>query len=280
MTPIDLSVTDMTLAALSLVIGSGLSMLFSLNFHRTLAIAALRMIAQLVLVGLMLRYVFALSSPMVTLCFSAAMILAAIWEVSARQRLRFRGWRRFGLGGFPVTFATVFVTGLALSTALREAEWLDAQHTIPLVGIILGTVMNSTSLALNAMLTSVQREKRAIEARLALGAESSLALREIRISAAHNGLIPVINQMAGAGIITLPGIMTGQILAGMDPLDAAQYQVLLMLLLAGAGVIGVIISTQLCLVAITDSRHRLRLDRLVVKDRTARQRKTPHPPEG
>src|SRR5690606_8758770 len=102
----------------------------------------------------------------------------------------------------PVTIATVLVSALALSTALREAEWLDAQHTIPLVGIILGTVMNSTSLALNTMLTSVQRERRAIEARLSLGADGKLALREVRISAAHNGLIPVVNQMAGAGIIT------------------------------------------------------------------------------
>lgn len=262
MTPIDLSVADLALAALSLVIASGLSILLSLNVHVPMALAALRMVAQLVLVGLVLRYVFALSSPAVTLLVAAAMIAAATYEVSSRQLLRLRGWRRFGLGGLPVTLATVFVTGLALSTALREAAWHDPRHTIPLLGIVLGTAMNSTSLALNAMLTGVRRERRAIEARLSLGADRTLALREVRASAAHNGLIPVANQMAGAGIITLPGIMTGQILAGMDPLDAAKYQILLMLLLAGAGAIGVIASTQLCLAAVTDKRHRLRLDRL------------------
>lgn len=265
MTPIELSVADMVLAALSLVIASGLSIVLSLNIHRAMAIAALRMVAQLILIGLVLRYIFDLASPVVTIGFATVMVLAATWEVASRQKLHFRGWRRFGLGGLPVSIATVFVTGLALSTALRQAEWLDAQHTIPLIGIVLGTAMNSTSLALNAMLTSIQRERRAIEARLSLGADSGLALREVRMSAAHNGLIPVINQMAGAGIITLPGIMTGQILAGMDPLDAAKYQILLMLLLAGAGAIGVIASTQLCLFAITDKRHRLRLDRLVEK---------------
>lgn len=262
MTPIDLSVADLLLAAFSLLIASGLSIVLSLNVHRSLAIAALRMVAQLILVGLMLRYVFALSSSTLTLLVAAIMLIAATYEISSRQQLRLRGWKRFGLGGLPVSIATVFVTGLAFTTALREAEWLDARHTIPLVGIILGTAMNSTSLALNTMLTSVQREKRAIEARLSLGADRYLALRELRASAAHNGLIPVINQMAGAGIITLPGIMTGQILAGMDPLDAAKYQILLMLLLAGAGSIGVIAATQLCLAAITDKRHRLRLDRL------------------
>jgi len=262
MTPIDLSATDLALAAISLLLASGLSLLLSLGIHRQMAVAVLRMIAQLVFVGLMLRYIFALSSPAVTLFFAAVMILAATWEIHSRQKLHFHGWRRFGLGGLPVAIATVFVMGLALSTALRDAAWLDARHTIPLLGIILGTVMNSTSLALNAMLITVQRERRAIEARLALGADRYLALRAVRLDAVHTGLIPVMNQMAGAGIITLPGIMTGQVLAGMDPLDAARYQILLMLLLAGAGAIGVVLATQLCVVSVTDARHRLRLDRI------------------
>lgn len=274
MTPIDISPSDLLVASVSILIASGLSVLLSLNLHRSLTTAALRMVAQLILVGLMLRYVFALASPALTFVVASAMILSATFEVSSRQQLRFRGWRRFGLGGLSITIATVFVTGLALSTALRETSWLDARHTIPLLGIILGTVMNSTSLSLNTMLIAVQRDRRAIEAHLALGADRSLALREVRASAAHNGMIPIVNQMVGAGIITLPGIMTGQILAGMDPLDAAKYQILLMLLLAGAGVIGVIIATQLCLFAITDERHRLRLDRLVERKRLPVDAKT------
>ena len=91
MTPIDLSVADLALAALSLVIASGLSILLSLNVHVPMALAALRMVAQLVLVGLVLRYVFALSSPAVTLLVAAAMIAAATYEVSSRQLLRLRG---------------------------------------------------------------------------------------------------------------------------------------------------------------------------------------------
>ena len=265
MTPIGLSAVDLLLASLSLVIASGLSIVLELNVYRSLIVATLRMVAQLLLMGLMLRYVFAINSPAVTLLVAAMMIGAAAYEVFSRQQLRFRGWRRFGLGGLPVTVATVFVTGLALSTALRQAAWLDPRHTIPLLGIILGNVMNGTSLALNAMLTAVQREKRAIEARLSLGADRNLALREVRVAAARNGLIPIINQMAGAGIIILPGIMTGQILAGMDPLDAAKYQILLMLLLAGAGAISVITAAPLGLVAIPDQRHRPRLERLQPK---------------
>jgi putative ABC transport system permease protein len=80
-------------------------------------------------------------------------------------------------------------------------------------------------------------------------------------SALYNGLLPTLNQMAAAGIITLPGIMTGQILAGMDPLDAARYQILLMFLLAAAGFLAALGAVYLTVWRLTDSRDRLRLDR-------------------
>ncbi len=73
-------------------------------------------------------------------------------------------------------------------------------------------------------------------------------------------MLPTLNQMAAAGIITLPGIMTGQVLAGMDPLEAGKYQILLMFVLAAAGFLGCGDSL-CCLGHLTDGRHRLRLDR-------------------
>lgn len=262
MTAIQLSFPDLLIASCSLLIGTALSIMMALNICRSLFIAVVRMCAQLVFVGMLLRYAFALSSPYFTLLIAIAMLAAASYEVPARQAVSFKGWVRFGLGGAALTISTVFVVSLAMATALREAEWSDARHIIPILGIVLGTAMNCTSLALNSILTSVKREQRSIEARLALGADRYLAFRELRASAVRNGLIPVINQMAGAGIITLPGVMTGQVLAGMDPLEAAKYQILLMLLLAGAGLIGVIIASHLAVIALTDHRDRLRLDRL------------------
>lgn len=253
---------ELLAAALSLMIGAGASVALSLGAHRPLAWAALRMGAQLILVGLVLRHLFAAASPGLTLLAAAVMLSAATYEIAARQQARLRGWLRFGLGGLPVAAATLFTTGLALTTVMREEAWLDPRHAIPLLGIILGSAMNSASLALNAMLSGVRKERRAIEARLALGAGRRLALRDLRASAARNGMIPVVNQMAGAGLITLPGVMTGQILAGVDPLEAAKSQIILILLLAGAGLIGVVLSSELALRAVTDHRDRLRLDRL------------------
>ena len=81
-------------------------------------------------------------------------------------------------------------------------------------------------------------------------------------SAIRRGLVPIINQMSAAGLITLPGIMTGQILGGMDPLEAAKYQILLLFLLTGAGVLASVGSVFLAARALSDERERLRLDRL------------------
>jgi len=122
--------------------------------------------------------------------------------------------------------------------------------------------MNSASVGLNHVFATVSRERNAIEAQLALGADRFSAFRDIIRRAVRAGLLPLMNQMAAAGIITMPGIMTGQVLAGMDPLAAAKYQILLMFLLAGGGFLATIGAVYLAVSRLSDERDRLRLDRL------------------
>ena len=105
-------------------------------------------------------------------------------------------------------------------------------------------------------------ERAAIEAQLVLGASRNEALAPLIRASVRKGLIPIINQMSAAGIITLPGIMTGQILAGMDPMDAVRYQILLMFLLAGGSGLSVALAVYLAARSVTDERHRLRMERL------------------
>jgi putative ABC transport system permease protein len=88
------------------------------------------------------------------------------------------------------------------------------------------------------------------------------ALGELVRTSIRRGMIPIINQMSAAGIITLPGIMTGQLLAGMDPVEAVKYQILLLFLLTGAGGLAAAGAVYLAARSITDERQRLRLDRL------------------
>jgi len=130
------------------------------------------------------------------------------------------------------------------------------------MGIVRGSVLNSASLGLDTCFGGVVKGRAEIEARLALGATCSQALASLMRGSIRKGLIPIINQMSAAGIITLPGIMTGQILAGMDPVEAVKYQILLMFLLTGAAGLAAVGAVYLASRAVTDERQRLRLDRM------------------
>lgn len=95
-----------------------------------------------------------------------------------------------------------------------------------------------------------------------LGQTGSQAIADIRRDSIRSGLIPIINAMAAAGIVSLPGMMTGQILAGAAPLEAVKYQILIMFLIAAGTGFGTLAATTLAARRLFDQRHRLRLDRL------------------
>jgi putative ABC transport system permease protein len=122
--------------------------------------------------------------------------------------------------------------------------------------------MSGISLGLNGLVGAVTRERPAIEAQLALGETRLVALRPLMRQALRSAWIPLLNQMSAAGIITLPGMMTGQILAGVDPVEAVKYQILIMFLLAGGTGLGVLGAVYGAAARLTDERHRLRLDRV------------------
>jgi putative ABC transport system permease protein len=216
-------------------------------------------------VGLALRSVFALQSAWLVGLVMLAMLATASYETLSRQQRRFTGWWGAGVGAATTMFATVVVTGFALAT-LRPQPWFAPQVAIPLFGIVLGNVMSGVSITLNAFNTALARERTAIEAQLALGATRHAALAQVQRNALRSGMIPIINQMSAAGVITLPGMMTGQILAGMSPFEAAKYQVFVLFLLAGAAGLGALGATLAAAWRATDERHRLRLDRTVVAE--------------
>jgi putative ABC transport system permease protein len=252
---------DLAAAAVLVLLNAVLSLLLDLGLARTLLVAGARAVVQLLLVGLVLKGVFALSSPLLIATVVLAMLATASHEILSRQERRFEGFWGFGIGAGTSALATLFVTTFALVT-LRPDPWFAPQILIPLVGIVLGSVMNGVSISLGAFNIGVVREHASIEARLALGTDRFTALKSLQRSALLGGMIPIINQMSAAGIITLPGMMTGQILAGMAPFEAAKYQILILFLLAGGAGLGAIGATWIAMWRSTDDRHRLRLDRL------------------
>jgi len=259
---IHLDALDLALAALLVLVNAGLSLVLRLRLHRQLLWASTRMVVQLLLVGLVLRTVFSTVSAPLTLAVVALMIAAAVREVAVRPRQRLKDLGNFRIAGVVVTLASVATVSLALSTALEPQPWYDPRYAIPLMGIVLGTVLNSASLGLDSFFGEVMIRRASIEAQLALGATSAAAMAQLVRGSIRRGMIPIINQMSAAGIITLPGIMTGQLLAGMDPIEAAKYQILLLFLLMGAGGLAAVGAVYLAARSLTDDRHRLRTDRL------------------
>lgn len=256
------SLLDLAIAASLLIAEAIASLLLGLGLARTALISGARATIQLLLVGLVLRFVFAAASPALTLGLILVMLLVAAREIAARPKQRLRGW-----GNYAVSIAAAAAgTGAAAlvigATSLRPTPWWLPRTAIPLAGILLGSALNAGSLALDSALAGATAQRAAIETRLALGASFREATRDLLRDATRRGIVPALNQMAAAGIITLPGIMTGQILAGADPEAAVRWQVALLLLLAGASGLTAYTAASLALRRLTDRRERLRLDRL------------------
>jgi putative ABC transport system permease protein len=262
---ITLDYWDLATAALLLLVNAGLSIWLQLGLARDTLVAALRMVVQLGLMGLVLKLLFSLVSPLWTSLFALAMILFAGREAMARQERRLSGWWGYGVGTTAMLAAAAIVTLFALTTQVRPEPWYDPRYAIPLLGMILGNTMTGVALGLHTLTSTAVREKAAIEARLALGHPREAALRLVVAAALKTALMPIVNSMAATGLVALPGMMTGQILSGVDPVEAVKYQTLIMFLIAGGTGFGALTAVLAGAARITDARHRLRLDRLTPK---------------
>ena len=141
--------------------------------------------------------------------------------------------------------------GTRRATSCPSSAWCSAARS------------TSCSLALQTLTEGAERERAAIEARIALGATRFEAFDFVLRRAMRTAITPLLNVMSVAGIVSLPGMMTGQILAGADPAEAAKYQIMIMFVLTGASGLGAIAAAFGGVLLLTDARHRLRLDRLM-----------------
>ena len=262
MTYIQLTYSDLVLPALLVVMNGALSVALHLKLERQLAVASARMVVQLVLVGYALTFLFAAVSPLWTALAAIVMVLFASRETIVRQKRRMQGLWRYGLGTGCTLLAAGTVTMFSLLTQLRPEPWYHPRYALPLLGMILGNTMTGISLGLDVLTNGLVRERAAVEACLALGGTRYQALLPIIRDALRSGFMPTINGMAAIGLVSLPGMMTGQILAGVDPVGAVKYQLLIMFLIAGGTGLGTLAAVLGGGRLLTDHRHRLRLDRI------------------
>jgi putative ABC transport system permease protein len=257
LTPLDLAIAGGLLIAAALI-----SLPMRLGLSGQLLIAGLRTALQLSLVGYVLEALFQNVHPGWMVLVAAVMVTVAGVEVANRQKRGLAGWWGFGIGAFSMLATSFPVTFLALSAVIGVSPWYEPQYAIPLLGMMLGNTMSGVAIGMERLTESAWEQRDVIEARLMLGHSWSRAVEAVRRNAARSGMIPIINTMSVVGLVKLPGMMTGQILAGALPLEAVKYQILIMFLVAAGTGFGTICAVWFGARRLFDDRQRLRVDRL------------------
>jgi len=220
-------------ASLPLLLIAGISYRYQLHVETSIVVGVARAFVQLSVLGAVLHPIFAWGLRFwwvvaaYVLCFMA---VVAATEASARSKYYFVGLFEIVLG---VTWLTTGVMGIfTFGVLLRPDPLWSPQYVIPLSGMLLGNCVNAVSLAINGALTNIKEGQLEMEVLQSFGATPVEASARLVREAVRVGAMPVLNGMAVIGLVAIPGMMTGQILAGNPPMKAAQYQMLVTVLIA------------------------------------------------
>lgn len=239
---VELDFVDLGLALGLVAIVIALSAQQQLGLAWNLTLATVRAFVQLILIGFALEVVFDWQHPVAVGAILVALLAVAV--VFARNRIG----RKIPRLLLPVTGAIAAGVALALLYTdffiLRQpATWLDPRYAIPLTGILAASAMNGATLAGERFASAIRTSSDEIETRLCLGATPQQAVSHHRRDAVKAGVLPIINAMAIAGLGTIPNIMAGQLLGGVPPLQAAAYQIVILLMLVLANLVTALLVT-------------------------------------
>ena len=208
---------NLAITFIPVLITIGILLKWSLNSGNALY-SVVRMLIQLLLVGYCLAYIFESENAGVILLILAVMLIASSWialgSINKSERLTL----------FKYAFISIIIGGgltliLVTQGVLNLEPWYQPQLMIPLAGMIFANAMNSVSLAAERL-----------DAEMA----NNLSYQDARKIALQAAMIPVINSMFAVGLVSLPGMMTGQILSGVSPLIAVRYQIMVMCMIFGS----------------------------------------------
>ncbi len=236
-----LDLIQVGLAAALILVNGLISVALKLDLERRLALASVRTIVQLLLIGVVLQTIFRLDRWEWVVVLGVVMTTVAGLSAVQRTEHRYRGITTISM--VSVWLSSWTITGLALALILRVDPWYRPQYAIPMLGMMLGNTLTGISLGLDRLGVQLFEGRDRIDAWLSLGATRWEAAREAVRTAVRTGLVPMTNAMMVVGLVSLPGLMTGQLLAGVDPLNAVKYQIVIMFLIAsgtGLGTVGVV----------------------------------------
>lgn len=262
---IHLTPWDLVIASVLIILLAITSLLLQLNIARQLVIAAIRNVIQLLLIGYILKFIFNTSNLFLLAGIASIMLLVAGYEINARQKYPLKRWAGFKIGTSALFLSSFTMVLLTLMVIVAPTPWYSPQYAIPLLGMLLGNTMNGISLGMDKLNQSVYQQRAVIEQRLMLGQTYQEAIKEIRSESIRTGMIPIINSMAIAGLVSLPGMMTGQILSGTPPVEAVKYQILIFFLIASGTGFGIMLAVWMIAKRMFDDRQRLDLSILKIK---------------
>ncbi|MCK4903850.1 MAG: iron export ABC transporter permease subunit FetB [Candidatus Marinimicrobia bacterium] len=219
--------TDVLVSLIFVAISIGLIRWWKIGIEKTLLIGTFRTFIQLSAMGYILTYFFQQHHWSFMVGLVSLMIVIASHEGYRRlKKYNIPNIFWILLGSF---FFTVFIVlGLILNLILSVEPWFYPYAMIPIAGMIIGNALNSTTLTVNRFVSEITHRENEIEMLLSLGAPVKAAVHDSFKESVKAALLPNINALMTVGLVQLPGVMTGQILAGIDPLVAIRYQIMIM----------------------------------------------------
>jgi putative ABC transport system permease protein len=257
---LDLTVAQVGTAAGLVVFAEILGLVLRLRMRGELVVAALRTTIQLVLVGYVLRWVFSRPRPLITIALLVPMTIVAGVAAVRRTPLRYPGI--FTSSIVAVALAGWLISAFGVLVVVQPRPWWTPQYAIPLAGIVLGSTLTGISLSIDRFGGDLSARRAHVEMLLTLGATRWEAARPVLAEAIRAGMIPTLNAMMVAGVVNLPGTMTGQLIAGVDPLSAAEYQIVIMFLIAAAAQLGTVAAVLMMFTKLFNRDHQLLRERL------------------
>ena len=239
---IKLDMVDLALAIGLMAIAIGLSAWEQLGLELNLSVATGRTILQLLVLGYVFDFIFAVNNIWVVVGILA--IILTITAIITRNRISQKI-----LHVLPLVWVAIFVsTSLTLLYTnfliIQPDRWYEPRYIIPLAGILLGNAINAAAVAGERLVTSINQFPTEIETHLSLGATMEQAIKPYRKEAIRAALMPTLNQMMLIGMVAIPSFTNGQLLAGVRPLEAVSYEILIIFMVAVTNLLTTIFVTK------------------------------------
>lgn len=220
---IDLSLEKLAILYAMLILPMVLIYRYSPTILKSAIISVFRMTGQLFFIGFYLKYIFEYNSIWLNMLWVAVMVIAANLTITKQSGLRNR--YMFMPTVLGLILSTMLMSGVLILLVVAPTPFYDARYLIPLTGMILGNSLRSNVLALERFYSEIKKEKEAFIGYLLMGATLSEAIKPYLSHAMKTALNPFIATMTTIGLVSLPGMMTGQILGGSFPFVAVKYQI-------------------------------------------------------